>query len=128
MKRFRMVMGLLLACALHAFACECVPPPPDLNTRRAIAEWKIKNSTVIFEGKVEEVALKNWPVKLEPGKTFSFRPALLVSFSDVRVYRGDLPKQFVIETGLGGGDCGYPFVNGKSYLVDAWVDEAGNLT
>lgn len=46
----------------------------------------------------------------------------------MRIYRGDLPKQFVIETGLGGGDCGYPFVNGKSYLVDAWLDEAGNLT
>jgi len=127
-KYFGVVLALLFIAAPGAFGCTCVPPPPGLNTRRAFAEWQIRNSTVIFEGKVAKVSLKNWPVKLEAGKTFYLRPALLVSFSNVHVYRGDLPNQFVIETGMGGGDCGYPFVNGKSYLVDAWADKGGHLT
>jgi hypothetical protein len=36
-------------------------------------------------------------------------PVMLVSFSVSRSYRGVRQQHVQIETGLGGGDCGFPF-------------------
>jgi hypothetical protein len=82
---------------------------------------------VIFEGKTEKVELQGWPLRPEPGKTISIIPRMRVTFSGVRLYRG-LAQEFVIETGLGGGDCGYRFEPGKSYLVYARHEDSGDLS
>lgn len=34
----------------------------------------------------------------------------------------------MVQTGFGGGDCGYHFKSGSRYLVYAWVDNSGNLS
>lgn len=128
MKRFAIAFAFLLASTGLAFACKCASPAPNLNlhTRRAWAEWKWENAQVVFEGKVDHVELTGWPLKPEPGKTI--KPwRVQVSFSNVRLYRGGKRERFIVETGLGGGDCGYPFKAGESYLVDAWKNSSGGL-
>jgi hypothetical protein len=35
------------------------------------------------------------------------------------VFKGDVPKTIIIRTGLGGGDCGFLFEAGESYLIYA---------
>ena len=82
---------------------------------------------MIFEGTVERVELKGWPLKPVPGATITVHPVFLVSFANVRLYRGAERHEFIVTTGLGGGDCGYRFTPGKSYLVAAGTDDSGEL-
>src|SRR5258708_5007882 len=128
LSRFIAGIVLLLSCVTSAFACSCYSPRALVHTARGVAEAYIQTAPVIFEGKVEKVELRGWPLKPEPGKTVSRTPTgMLVTFSGVRVYRGGSREQFTIQTGLGGGDCGYRFESGDSYLVYAYTDAAGNL-
>jgi hypothetical protein len=127
MKRLALLVGLMLGPAGLLFACKCAPPPPDLTTRRAFAEYEINSTSVIFEGKVDNMELAGWPIKPVPGSTVSAIPRIIATFSDVRLYRGQT-KRFVVETGIGGGDCGYPFETGRSYLVYAWNTDSGQLS
>ncbi|HEY7403202.1 MAG TPA: hypothetical protein VIB39_06750 [Candidatus Angelobacter sp.] len=39
-----------------------------------------------------------------------------------------MPADTRVETGLGGGDCGFPFEQGESYLVFAWKESDGALS
>jgi hypothetical protein len=111
-----------------AMACKCSPFPSTITTYRAIDEWRINQSSVIFEGKVESLKVTGWPIKPVAGETVSIIPRVTVSFSSVHVYRGETPAELVVETGLGGGDCGYAFAPGESYLVFAWKEENGRLS
>jgi hypothetical protein len=125
--KFSLLAILLLFSPTAVFACKCVPPPPNINTPRAIAEWHFQHASAVFSGKVESLELKGWPIHPEPGKTVSLEPVIVATFSHVYSYRGDPKNQFVVRTGLGGGDCGFPFKLGEAYLVDAQVDDSGNL-
>jgi hypothetical protein len=127
MKRFGWLGILFFAPAGFLFACTCARPGPDLATRWAIAENEVGTTPVIFEGKVDHIEVKGWPIKPFPGKTISVKPAMLIKFSDVHLYRGT-SQNFDVETGLGGGDCGYHFKQGESYLVFAWIGDGGQLT
>jgi protocatechuate 3,4-dioxygenase beta subunit len=42
---------------------------------------------------------------------------VMVRLSVSRAYRGDIGGEVYVQTGAGGGDCGYPFEIGGSYLV-----------
>lgn len=130
MKRPLVALVLLLGSAPVALACKCAPPPSNLNltTSRDWAEWRWQSAQIVFAGKVEHIQLLGWPLKPEPGKTVKIRSGVLVTFSNVTFYRGDRRQQVQVGTGLGGGDCGYPFRVGESYLVDAETDASGRLT
>jgi len=114
------------------FACQCVPASPDLTSWLARAEWRIKQAPVVFEGKVEKIELRGWPLKPQPGKTISNvsgeTAAIVVRFSGTHLYRGEPKGDFLVSTGLGAGDCGYPFEPGESYLVYAWIEDSGSLS
>ena len=128
MKRLILIISLLPALVVPGLACSCLGPPPDARTPLAVAEWGIKNSHVVFEGTVEKIELKNWFSDLQPGETVSIRPGIHATFSSVRLYRGNQRDKFSVETGMGGGDCGYHFVIGKRYLVYAWANDSGKLS
>jgi hypothetical protein len=51
-----------------------------------------------------------------------------VHFGQVEIFRGasKYAHEIMLYTGHGGGDCGYPFVVGRSYLVYAFA-HAGRL-
>jgi hypothetical protein len=121
------VLVFLFVSAGLAFGCKCAPPPLKLNSRLAFAEWSLQRAQVIFEGTVERVELKGWPLKPSPGATITVHPVFLVTFANVRLYRGAERREFIVTTGLGGGDCGYHFTPGKSYLVAAGAEDSGEL-
>ena len=124
----RLLVALFFAIPAFALACSCTPPPPNLKTPLAHAEWSLARSAVLFEGTVDHIEVKGWPIKVLPGKTVPTMIGISVTFTGVRVYRGVISQKVVVETGVGGGDCGYPFETGRSYLVDAWVNESGQLS
>jgi hypothetical protein len=111
-----------------AKACSCAPPPPMARSYRSIAEWHVDRMPVIFEGQVDGIKVRGWPIKPVAGETISVVPRLTVTFSAVHLYRGEIAADVVVETGLGGGDCGFHFETGESYLVFAWKEENGRLT
>jgi hypothetical protein len=111
-----------------ASACSCAPPPAELKTYRGLAEWSVSKTPVIFEGTVENIKVPGWPIKPVAGETVPVVPRLRVTFSAVHLYRGLTPPEVVVETGLGGGDCGFAFAPGAAYLVFAWKGEGEDLS
>src|SRR5215470_10534332 len=86
---------ILPMLASWSVACSCGGPSVALKTALAVAEWRIQNTTVIFEGTVEKMELENWVTDLKPGDTVLAKPdSVRVTFSSVRLYRGQ-PVQFV---------------------------------
>lgn len=128
--RSLLVFALLVGSSTFSFACKCAPPPQDLKlvTVRDWAQWRWQSAAIAFEGKVTHIELLGRPLKPQPGKTVRIRSGVSVTFSNVRFYRGETRNDVQLETGLGGGDCGYPFKVGESYLVAAEADASGRLT
>lgn len=126
------MFALTFSCA-PAVACKCASPPPNLKTARDLAQWVADTSDAVFEGRVERAELKwAWmqakvgdviPADLEENP-----PVTLVSFDVSRSYRGAQRKDIQVRTGVGGGDCGFPFEVGEQYLVYAFADESGQLS
>jgi hypothetical protein len=124
-----MLVASMLLSAVSAFASSCVHPPPGVRTFRDLAEWHIKDTPVIFEGKAEKVEITGWQMKPVPGKTFSLASiAMVTTFSGIRTYRGHTLKRLKVKSWLLMGTVGYRFNAGESYLVYAWPDEhSGDL-
>jgi len=125
------IFTLMLSPAV-AFGCKCAPPPEGMSGRQ-LAEWRAKGVTAIFEGKVVRAKLKS--VWLEasvgdsvPASIDEVIPVMLVTFDILRSYRGVQGQHVDVETGLGGGDCGFGFEIGKEYLVYADRTESGQLS
>lgn len=88
-----------------ADACSCVPPPPPQEA--------FERADAVFAGKVKEIR------KTRNGKE--------VWFDVSRTWKGVDQTQVWVVTGMGGGDCGYPFTAGVEHLVYA-NDRSGGLT
>ena len=83
--------------AAVAGACSCAePPPPRVALERAMA---------VFTGKV---------VRIEKAEV-ERRATVEVE----KNFKGAGGKTVVVNTGLGGGDCGYGFKEGQRYLIYA---------
>ena len=95
-------------------ACDCVSPAsPCVSAQSAYA---------VFVGRVVEIA----DVTLERGQRYP--PASRrVSFAVAETFRGSVKDATAVYTGSGGGDCGYDFRRGKSYLVYAHRASTGEL-
>ncbi len=116
-----------------AFACTCLPPPPEIKSARALAEWRANQVSTIFEGTAQDIELKSPLFQASVGSLVSanvdeITPVLRVNFSVSRWYRGAQQSSVQVETGLGGGDCGFGFQIGKKYLVYAHKDDADRLS
>jgi hypothetical protein len=96
--------GLLLMTAVTAFACKFDPniPPPPCD---ALFAGTVTSMTVVTNG----YALRR-----------------LVTFHVIETWKGTNTVTQSVLTGLGGGDCGYPFKLGEDYVVYA-LTHAGNL-
>jgi len=95
-----------------AYACTCVSSNAKCNQT-----WK--SGAVIFLGTViAKIPAETTP----PQEATYFNPSRVAfRFSVTESFRGPaIPgKEIVVHTGNGGGDCGYPFAVGTSYLVYA---------
>lgn len=96
----------------RAFACGCEKPGPPC---KAFGE-----ASVVFIGTVKGVT--EGTRKQKPDGEVDFTPRRF-KFSVEENFSGTPTKEAEVETGLGADDCGYPFVNGASYLVYAYRDE-----
>lgn len=91
-----------------ALACSCVEPPAD--------DVAVKQAAAVFTGTV----------------TDSVGPFLGggrngYAFEVDRVYKGAVHSKQWIDTGSGGGDCGYEFRAGKRYVVFADSEDGESL-
>lgn len=109
MKTVAAVLALVFA-ADAAAACSCVVagPPPT-------ASQLLHGSHAVFTATVLGVE----ELKVPAGGNGSFSRIRAVALELHQAWRGLAHPNAIIFTGLGGGDCGYPFEVGKSYLVFA---------
>jgi hypothetical protein len=104
-----------------AAACSCSPPGPPCE-----AFWKVD---AVFVGRVLATAEQpSQPWKA--GEPLPFGLGVKVTLAVVERLAGDSGDQPTIEitTGRGGGDCGYRFEVGRSYVVYAWKTEGRALS
>jgi hypothetical protein len=136
LRQFRLILFLsALALSLDsssAFGCSC-PKPPSGSTVQQLAEWRNQGIEAIFEGTVEDANIKSLlldaPVgSAVPANLEESSPVISVTFSDTHFYKGVKRQTVQIETGLGGGDCGFRFELKRRYLVYAYKEENGRLS
>ncbi len=105
--------ALLLLSARTASACTCVDAGPPCQAYGAFA--------AVFSGRVIEI--DSLTIEDGPLKGYSQK---LVRFAVNQSFRGISGTSVEAITGNGGGDCGYPFKVGESYLVYAYQDPKDN--
>jgi hypothetical protein len=96
------VAGLMLLTHVSGFACKCFPPE---STQKALEQ-----SDAVFSGTVTEIA----PFLVEDSFLMN-----RVTFRVIETWKGTNTATKIVLAGMGGGDCGYPFVLGSDYLVFA---------
>ena len=82
-------------------ACSCAELPT--------AESELERSQAVFSGKVIDI-------KERKANGYLTKSVL---FEVTNTWKGVEKSQVIITTGLGGGDCGYRFIEGQEYLVYA---------
>lgn len=103
------IVVMLLACTGNAFACTCMP--------MVTVQEEIKRSDFVFKGTVKT---KNKFIHIThlPDNGFTFLSDVEYVFEVETVFKGRrITKTIEVMTGYGGGDCGYIFEVGKSYIV-----------
>jgi hypothetical protein len=104
---------LLTAFADKADACSCISSGPPCQ-----GYFQVE---AVFAGTVQTIS----PVEGTPDSPNRGR---VVVFAIERAFRGVQGTTAEITTGMGGGDCGYPFEVGERYLVYAYREkEASRL-
>lgn len=115
-----------------ARGCSCAAPPPNA-TAQQLADWRGQGTDVIFEGTVQSghldsVLLQAPTGEIVPANLEEGTPKIIVTFTENRWYKGSQRNRVEVETGLGGGDCGFPFELGKRYLVYAYKEDSGRFS
>lgn len=107
----KIILILILLVPIKSKSCSCTGTE-DLSV-------SVKRSDAIFSGRVISKAIKTiladslWP----NGIKYSF---FETKFKVVRIFKGNFTSDTIIITsGLGHGDCGYPFDVGNYYVVYA---------
>ncbi len=99
-------VGLVGASWIEARACTCALPLSNLTHKQQVKKAK-NESSAVFVGKVMKV-VRN------PDEF-----GVSVKFQVDKIWKGKLSRDVTIFTGRGGGDCGYQFEVGGTYLVYA---------
>jgi hypothetical protein len=101
-----LLLCYLLSTPMGAFACSCSPYDP--SPRKAVEEFlniHDTHKTVIFLGKVTSV--------------HDGREERTITFAVNKCWHTKIESEIEVRTGWGGGDCGYHFEEGQTYLVFA---------
>lgn len=96
-----------------ARACSCMESGPPCQ-----AYWP---ASAVFTGQVIEIITFT-----SDQENFRGYPQKLVRFAVSQTFRGVSGMTVETITGNGGGDCGYPFKVGQTYLVYAYSDQKSN--
>ena len=107
--------AVLLILSVHtnpASACSCISSGPPCQGYFQV--------DAVFAGAVTVISEIDGPPDLP-------YPRRLVRFAVERGFRGVDAATAEAVTGMGGGDCGYPFKTGERYLVYAYRNQEGRL-
>jgi hypothetical protein len=114
----RRLVATLAVCAAalwpaSADACSCAGSGSPCD-----AAWR---ADVVFVGNVVSIEPSNAPADYRFGTR-------RIELAVVEAFRGLQLTQVTLFSGDGGGDCGYPFKMGESYVVYAYRSPAGHLS
>lgn len=106
-----------LVSAARAEACSCMMPGPPCQ--------EFGEASAVFVGTVTGVVSK--PLKTPDGDEEPGWATRTFKFTVTEAFSGVEGTTVEVSTGLGGGDCGYTFARGASYLVYASRSKDGTL-
>ena len=126
--RYKLAMTIMLASApFGALACSCVPP--------GTVQQEITGSSRVFLGRVAAIkarpsqadkswlsAVVEWTDQLfgaNPPMKDRDLPYKQITFVVNQTFKGTPAPTVQLATGMGGGDCGYAFEAGQTYVVYA---------
>ncbi len=108
LRPFLVFVAILAVGPMRALACSCVYVGAPLCQ----TFW---NDDAVFVGEVQTI--ETITVPMEAGNSTIQAQQRVVRFKVSKTYRGNVAAEIIVQTGVGGGDCGYPFETGRSYLV-----------
>jgi len=91
---------------------------------REIQSFRINNTAAVFLGTVERQEIREMHGVQAERFWSEYR---LVTIRVTEVFRGEKEEKFEVVTGLWGGDCGFDFETGESYLIYADPGQQGRL-
>jgi len=97
-----------------AQACSCELPQAN-STLKRLVKTAHKKSQAVFVGRVMDVVSHS-------------ELSVIVKIRVERSWKGNLPSEVTLATGQGGGDCGYKFEIGQSYLIYAYGPDEKRLS
>jgi hypothetical protein len=125
-RMFKLAVLLAALLPLPLLACSCLPP--------GTAQQELERSARVFHGRVVSIDRRterdgNWFTHavawirarfgaVDPGADPG-APYRRVTFSVMQTFKGPPARRLKVSTGIGGGDCGYPFEQGQDYVVYA---------
>lgn len=100
-----------------ASACSCINQPSVYDSFR--------DTPIIFVGQVDSI--KEEKVKIiRFGEKEEIRTGLTAYFTVKESLKGISESKVEVITGGGGGDCGFHFEKGETYIVFAWPNKTGD--
>ena len=121
--RILFVLGFLTA---KAWGCVC--GVSETGTPPCQSAWRYD---AVFTGMVTEITDPERPIAPPRPPTFPLpflQRKVRIKITEVLVGLDPNQQEVVIETGLGGGDCGYGFRRGMDYIVYASKKPGGGLS
>ncbi len=118
---FATALLLLIFSPSFVRACSCA------MVGNGCGPWSFQGEGAVFLG---EVTAKVAQARPDAGGAVELPVGYAIHFSVAENFHGvsEPGAEAVVYTGSGGGDCGYPFVVGTSYLVYAGVGSDGRLS
>jgi Carboxypeptidase regulatory-like domain len=114
-----LLRALVLGCSVDiAVACTCMSTPSPCES--------FKDTPVVFVGLVTSIEENKIDI-VRFGEKQTIRTGLLARFTVEEPLKGINQTTVEVATGGGSGDCGYPFKQGRRYLVYAYQSEGEAL-
>ena len=123
-----LLLQLLLLCGHGSspystpFSCGCIRRAPPPSARQQ-AKSGLKGAAAVLLGQVTSITDIS-PTQDSGGSIWASRKVVVRVDS---LWKGAATDSLVIWTGFGGGDCGFPFQVGRSYLIFAVSDDSNRL-
>lgn len=131
LKVFFGVMSLLFSSTFVGIACSCLP---QLEVAEAVEKsdvvLKVKVTEIMFVGRAEgkpDLVYRDKPdfSTIRANEDYYFTQVVKIRVQ--QKYKGKFYRKLaVVETGLGGGDCGFEFENKGIYLLYGSMLKKGN--
>ena len=129
----KLIIPILILSFQHSFACTCIGETTvedDIKSSKLIFKGKVLKKEIITTYNTDTLLVKSFYKDLKNKEDYNSYEdykekiwgiqTLEFTIEKVEIYRGRSKfKSIKIRTGFGGGDCGFNFDIGKTYLIFA---------